>query len=449
MEEATPATVVAMLLIAASLAGCVGEPSANPENSPSGREDAPGNDLLLESPPPAASAKVSGGAEPEILVDQAGEFILIGDTSGVYVSTDGGLHWNEPYIPFTGGLFGDGIGLAQDDAGTVYATSTNGQTIQVARSTSPNESWQRGQFFVDVAPIADRPWVAARGDGQVAIIYYDFGRTFQEHCLLSLDHGDTFPQRSLRPWGAPPNAGNAVFTDGDLYWADEDTVYRRSGSTGPLGRAHVCSNPIDSREVFDAIGHQVFTRVATDGQAVYTAAPTSDGGKIQIVGMDGFDEPMQRFTLNPTDGTDSLHSNTFVALSANSTQAAINSTQVAITWYGSETKGDPTDPSFDGAWNVYTARIQGFWEMENGTELTCTSKNVTCNRLTEEPNHKGEICMAGSLCDTDRDLLDYFDADHGPDGSLHVAYGDDWAGTATNGGQASPKVKYARLAPLS
>ncbi len=321
----------------------------------------------------------------------------------------------------------------------MYAVNTNGQAVQVA-SSEDGHDWSLGQPIVDVAPIADRPWIGAHGDGQLGVIFYDAGRTLQEYCLASNDGGTTFAERTLTPAGPPPNAGNAVMTDdGTLYWAVDDTVYRRQPIDTPAGPPLLCNSPAGSRTVLDSVGPQVFTRVDTDGERVYTAAPTSESDKLQIAALDGFDDVVD-LTFEPTDGEDRLVTNTFLDVSG-------TADEVAIAWYGSETEGDPGSTSFDGAWNVFTVRISDPMTRDGAT-LTCESPGVTCDRLTDEPNHVGEICMAGVTCSGDRDLLDYFGADHAPDGSLNVAYGDDWDGSAEEGEEVSPTVQFARLAAL-
>lgn len=99
---------------------------------------------------------------------------------------------------------------------------------------------------------------------------------------------------------------------------------------------------------------------------------------------------------------------------------------------GSTTAGNPAG-AFTGSWDVYVARVTGFWT---------SSPSVTVTKVTTEPNHVGGFCMSGIACSTgggDRDLLDYMGVTYDASGALHVAYGHD--GSTTNA-----VVRYAKVA---
>lgn len=405
------------LLLAMPLSGCIENEAAPPlargaddagDESPA-IAFAPSNAFLADAPrPPGAS--VSGGAEPSILVDKDGAFILIGDTSGVYRSVDDGATWQRVSVPRIGGAFNDGWALAQDDAGRVYASTTNGQLIGVAISDDGGATWRAStQQAVAVAGVADRPWLAARGDGEVALLYY--GAPSGELCARSLDAGETWLDRSVG-WSAP-NAGNAAFdSQGDLYYSNGDQVYRF---------ALACRSAPSARPL-PASGAQIFTQVAIDAEdRVYAAQPTANNGAMTLRGFSAWStKSYKEVVVSPPD----LRSNTFATLSA-------HGNEVVVAWYGSETSGNPASAAFDGAWNVFVARIIGFWT---------DSPTIHYARLTNEANHVGDFCMGGISCtEGDRDLLDYFMVDHAPDGTVHVAYGHD-------GTTSRPEVRYAHIA---
>jgi len=430
--------LLCLVLVASPLVGCIGadQPVTDDEATPSADDEAdePSDDrntFLLDEPRPA-STTVSEGAEPIILADQAGEYLLIADTSGIYKSTDDGTSWSDVTPVFPPGAFIDGISLAQDDTGTIYGADTNGNTISVAKSNDGGDSWTTTADVptaarpIAASGLADRPWLAATGDDQVGLVYYDVARGASEQCLSSFDGADTFPDREVLPAGSP-NAGNAIFDeDGALYYAVDGTLYRHAPTTTQqlpqVGEVEpVCNSPLGQRTLLSDVGADVFTEAVSDGEREWIAAPSSDNGEILLGGSDDLDET-QTLTFTPSDGDQRLRTNTFVTLSA-------QGDELAIGWYGTQTAGDPTSQGFDGEWNVFVATIDDPWNAPE--QISCDSAAVDCTRLTNVPNHVGQICMNGSGCggEDDRDLLDYFGADHGPDGKVHVAYGHDGSGS--------------------
>ncbi len=416
------ALCVALLLTTPVLAGCLAsdDPTATPEapGEPSDdrldRATVPGfepNRFLLDGARPH-STFVSEGAEPIMFSDREDGVLLIGDTLGVHRSTDRGETWARvtDIFDFKPGLFGDGPGIAQDDEGVLYAADTNGQIIDVARSTDGGATWTPATVPPDVSGVADRPWIAATGDGIVSFVVFEFEQQ-QETCYQSTDGGQTFPTRSHINGGAP-NAGNLVYTDdGALWYAQADNLWWWTGSCMDFpNRLNLPGSP----------GPQIFTQVDTDGDAVYAAYPLHDSSGLRVAATQT-GSSARDIVLTPEDGTNALVTNTFTTIS-------VTDDEVAIGWYGSETDGNPASSSFSGSFNVFTAQISDFWTRSD-TDLTCTSAGVTCTRVTDEPNHVGGLCMSGTTCTADRDLLDYFGIDHDPDGALHVAYGHDGAGS--------------------
>lgn len=408
--------LLVLTLLALPLAGCLqAAPPAHvaPATPDDAHEPDARNAFLLDAPRPF-TASVSRGAEPSILVDQAGRWIWIGDTSGLSRSEDGGATWTRSPNPFLPGLFGDGWALAQDADGALYAATTQGHLIGVARSDDGGATWATtaSSLVTDAAAVADRPWLAARGAGEVALIQ---NAGVDERCSFSRDGGQTFLARN-RPGYATPNPGNAVFgPDGALYFHNGARLFRFDAPCEGIPRS-VAEAPS---------GVQIFAQVDVDEAGhVYTALPTSNNGAMTLrgtLGVQGFTR--KTLVVSPP----ALVGNTFGTVS-------VFGDQVAVAWYGTERGGDFQDAAFDGAWNVYVARVQGFWT---------ASPTITYARLSTEPNHVGDFCVNGIGCSTgdgDRDLLDYFMIDHGPDGALHVAYGHDGTG-------ARAEVRYARLPP--
>lgn len=356
----------------------------------------------------APEAAVSSGAEPSILAARDGT-LYVGDTSGLSRSVNGGASWQHVSIPFIDGLFTDGFALAEDDDGVLYVAVTNGQLISVGASADRGATW-RVTDLVDASIVADRPWIAARGHGQIAILYYD-SKTTREACLASNDGGVTFLTRYVG-LVATPNAGNALFgPNGALYYSTSNVAYRWSTpcSGEPTRLLHGATS-----------GASTFTQFAVDPSGnMFVAGPPSGNGAMTVYGKAATGGQWRAIKVS----TNAERSNTYATISA------IDG-EVAVAWYASTTAGNPADASFSGSWNVHVARISGFFE---------ATPIIRHDVVTSEPNHVGDFCMGGIGCTSgDRDLLDYFGIDHGADGTLHVAYGHDGAGS-------NAQVRYAHL----
>ncbi|HVM45753.1 MAG TPA: hypothetical protein VM582_07430 [Candidatus Thermoplasmatota archaeon] len=386
---------------------------------------------VLSGPRPT-TVYVADGAEPTILVDKLGRGMLIGDERGVLRSTNGGQTWVRVFIPWIpGNVFGSGIfdgwALAQDDAGTIYASTTNGAIINVARSQDGGATWQltASTFVVEGSPrIADRPWLVARGNGQVAMTWNDGG--WEQRCAYSTDGGLTFPTRSVpvlaaaEPIGGIPafmSTGHLVFAGNGGIGGAADTLYRYSApcANAPLALA------------IPPHGDQLMTAVATDAdRGIYLATPRPGNGAMQLIGFNGF-------TLNGHKilevSPPALQGNTYGTV-------ATRPGEIAVAWYGTTTAGNFQNPGFAGQWHVYVARVTDFWSASPSVHLT---------QVTTVPNHVGDFCMQGTRCDVggngDRDLLDYFQITYDAAGDLHVAYGHD-------GATSIAQVHYARLPAL-
>lgn len=428
------------------LAGCLAQPVGHVATSEPGMAQpqpvGPHTNLwLLDGPRPAAEARVStGGAEPAILVDALGRGILVGDNTGVYRSTDGGATWAKMNVPYIrpgvpdvdavvvgvhggAGIISDGWVFAQDADGTIYTSTTNGAIINVARSLDGGATWDLtpAGYVEDVGPVADRPWLAARGHGEVAMIWNVGGQT--EACAASSNGGLTFEKRSIP---APGMSGNGAPIGGRsefdargrlLYFGNGgQTLYRyEQGSCGQLM----------STMALPAHGAQLSLQATTDATGhVYSAVPTTGNGQMQIWGWNGTKAATFKAV---TVSAPSLKGNTFGSIHQ-------QDGEIVVAWYGTETPGNFLDPTFNGEWNVYVAQVRDFWS---------ASPQVVVTRVTTEPNHVGGFCFGGTSCDVggtpgDRDLLDYFQVIHDAQGNAHVAYAHD--GTGSN-----VEVRYAKV----
>jgi hypothetical protein len=355
---------------------------------------------LLDAPgTPIPAGVVSTGQEPMVLVDRAGGYVLVGDTSQLHRSTNDGTSWTHPGVPGVPGAFTDGLALAQDADGTLYAADTQGQVIFVDKSVDGGVTWSRGLPVAGWSGIADRPWLAATGSGKVALLYFaDEG----ERCALSTDGGQTFITESV---ANSANAGNAIFdAHGRLWYAVGGKV--AFWSTACLGAAAGIPAPSG--------GAQIFEQLAVDDSGTspvqYLAHPSSGNGQMLLLGHQGLN-PSAWKSLAVSPAT--VKSSTFGAI-------AQKPGEVAVAWYGSGTAGDPSASGFpsSASWNVYVARVTNFW---------AATPTVTVSTV-EVGNHVGGFCMSGITCTSgDRDLLDYMGIAYGNDGKLRIAWGHDGA----------------------
>lgn len=355
-----------------------------------------------------AFATVSGGAEPAIFVSPSGT-VFVGDTARLHRSNDGGASWQTSPNPFLPGGFTDGWPMAMDATGTLVTATTQGQVIGVAASTNGGVSWAQTSSVVDVAGVADRPWVAARGNGEVVVLYYSAG--LGEQCLYSTDGGLTFLTRSLVNEG-PSNAGNAVFDA-------QGRVWYASGAYLVRWNAPCQGEP--ERVWIGGSGPQIFNQLAVSNAGdAYLALPTSNSGGMQIQAMHGTDRStLKALTVSPANSK----SNTFGAIAAKA-----DGSEIAVAWYGSPTAGNPAG-AFSGSWDVYIARVTNFW----------TASPTVAVTKVQTGNHVGGFCMTGISCTSgDRDLLDYMGIAYDNAGNVHLAYGHD-------GATSRAEVRYVKL----
>lgn len=380
-------------------------------SAPTFAPDAPRLDGLA-----AHTSIVSQSGEPSILVDKAGKWIWVGDFLGVHRSNDGGQTWTRSRPPQAPGVFSDGFALAQDAAGTLYASSTTGQWIAVDSSTDGGATWTQVNRIAAIGlPFADRPWLAVgAAAGDITLVY---NGNKGEGCMRSTDGGVTFLPGSTGD--VPPNAGNVVRDNfGNTYYAIESAIYMWKGPNAcPV---HVPGQPITYlwKELPPA-GSQILTQLAVPaatgtnalGGNVYVVQPSADNGQMTVRGTQGLRmvAPSPIKTVVVSDST--MRSNTFGAIAVKP-----DDSEIAVSWYASPTPGDPASTSYPASavWSVYAARITGFW---NATPI------VSAPQLVESGNYQGWFCMNGVSCTSGRDLSDYHGVTYGPDGKLHVVWG--------------------------
>lgn len=416
-------TVVCCFLLTV-LAGCVSDDPtvapAIPNIQVTYAEGASTRNLIdgTSSPIPMQNTAVSSGAEPRVYSSKDGSVLWIGHSFGGYRSFDQGATWQSMSNPMLPSVFIDGWDFAEDDDGVLYGTSTGGQ-VQVFRSTNNGLSWEITTRFTpdDISALADRPWIDARGSGELILIYNDSG--FTTHCTKSYDGGVTWPDKYH--FAGSPIAGNVVFDDdGKAYYGESGGFMYRIRTGGLLPNSD-CFSGFSTRQATTAVGDTLQAQVAVEDGTSYMALPIPGNNANKVVAYNWNTGASKEFEF----GLPELTSNTFQTID-------MKDGRIYVGWYGSETDGDYSVSSFNGWWSVYLATIDNFWSANPEVAVY----------TVQEDHHKGMICLGGVGCtgNADRDLLDYFGIDVDLNGKVHVAYVHD--GDTTNA-----KVRYAGFTP--
>ncbi len=382
------------------LAGCFDQPGAGTAKLDAG--GAPLKDLgngVLDAALPLQ--RIEPTSESELAADPTGTTLAYGGI-GVWSSTDGGLTWTaaQPFS-ISGNL--DGWTIAFDEAGHLFAANTEGPNVKVGRSSDGGASWDAINYVSGVGlGLADRPWIAAHGDGQLALMVGDLALQAlgnYERCFTSKDGGATWLDVDVG--GSPgPTGGLAFDAAGDFYGVSQQGVVQQfGGSCLPSPQTHAAFQaPINAEEL----------PIATAGTAAYTAATDAGSGAVVVGGVRG--GVAHQVAVSPPQLKTSLY-----------TAVAARGEDVAALWYGSSTAGDYQSQGFDGDFDVYVAVVHGFWG----------NSTIQVFKVNDTPAHHGGICRNGLSCTFGRGPGDYFDIEYDAAGALHAAFASDTVGGAT------------------
>lgn len=343
-----------------------------------------------------------GLGEPTMEVDSRGHVYVSGVccltvAPPVLVSRDGGVTFQD--LPTPAGVreaFGIEGDFAIDDEGNVYFAD-----IEFAASFQVTVWDPEGAFVRHVkwpaVPIVDRDWIRAEGDGTLYYVYNAV--TTGTNVYKSTDGGMTWNPRPL--YSASYGLGNAVAgpADGELwvvggsangfttadYTTDGGVTWAEETTTAPSGG----NFPVG---YFDEAG-RMYLSGATD-DTISVAVRTPDGDWQPAVDVSGTGHHRMPWLAAGADG------------------AAV------VAWYGTnETEIGPATE-----WFVHVA-------------VTLDAGRTWTTRIADP--------IPVLVGDLQRQLLDFFQVEVGPDGTIHVAYS-----SLPVGEEPEEQLHYVRSEPI-
>jgi hypothetical protein len=220
-------------------------------------------------------------------------------------------------------------------------------------------------------------------------------------------------------------------------------------ATGPCESDTVVHSPVDAGGNSTVNDGQDFSPIAIDSSGnlyvVWAQSPVDSSGNVDgptTVYLSTSSDAGAHWTapINVSSHVSGLQTNVFPWVAAGSAG------RVDIVWYGTPTlgscPGEPCGAGFiNGTWNVYMA--QALNAVSNGAANS--SPTFTTTKVTEYPNHFGQICEFGIACTTggDRGLVDFIQVQADPSGAADVVWADA-ANDDFNGGESTPVVAFAQ-----
>ena len=291
----------------------------------------------------------------------------------------------------TGGPFGNGVTDTGGGADRQWQTFIDDHIVllsynqQVPRNTVVQKSTDGGLTYGPDAKIAapnPRFPGPMRYDAARNLVFFAWDRKLAApstsdsiNLSVSRDGGNTWSM--CRAATAPGDAAGFVVADNDsagniyISYAEKEK-YHTYLVTLAAANVSKCDTPVSQ------------TVSPTTSQAIPTTNP-------------GFSQPVQV-------DRDAVRSTVFPWLVAEGAPG-----RVAVTFYGTESDGDPNLGTFKASWDVYVNQSL------NALDPAATFSQV---KATTHPFHYDSICLNGLACDTtnpgDRSLADFFAIDYNP-----------------------------------
>jgi len=399
-------------------------------------------------------SNTTGDSEPSVSIGTNGHMVVGGlswipSQVNMWTGTAGSIPSYFAAMDQSVGLNGNGrfaVGDGDEDfdvgsTGTTHFADlifipSNGKTqLGVAETNCPAGATSKSQCDERVLDTtgADRQWITSNGP-KVWLSYHDSGNSSLIHVQFSADDGQTWTKV-----GSPiPGQGAAT---GDATFNNDQGPIVADPTTGDVFDVYAAGQP-GIQKATTATFNNIYVSRSTDNGKSWTStlvfhAPLFDGlnnifpslavdpetGNLYAVWTD---------THGVSVSTSTDHGTTW------STPEVVSSVQTTVmpwvaayggkadvVYYGTSASS-PSDAS--AVWNTYDAQSTG----GGWTQL----------RVSNTPNHVGEICLSGDACPNQlqtRTLLDLFEVAENPlTGKASIVYTDDTFHTWQQNGTTFP-----------
>jgi hypothetical protein len=390
--------------------------------------------------------------EPSLVISKDGKHVIVcvpggaGETS-VWFSNNGGKSFKTSHTSSDNGGGDCEIDLLPN--GTLLNADLEVTDSAIRYSKDFGKTWQGTQ----TAGIEqDRQWFAHTKDGKTAyLVYHDFVAE-GEFYAQSNDGGMTWPKElsaqpvtnidqlalpgagagqpaSLIDQGVNTFSGPMLLSpdDKDMYvlYGISDARHNVTDGTPPFGHP---TSIVVAHKGPEATSFSNTTAVAADGNTInltsFPAGAIDKSGNLYVIYTSDKGAPGHFHTYYIVSKDHSKHWSAPVRVDdapmgagaqVFATGAAGADGVLDVAWYGADKATSPGDTT--ATWRVHFAQVRG---------ATSAHPKISRSLVSKAPNHKGDICLNGLLCELggDRSLADFFELAIGPDGMAQIAYAD-------------------------
>lgn len=370
------------------------------------------------------TVRSSGGGEPALGVDSKGHY-FVEAIGALYRSDDGGKSFARIAYPLNAPGDTTAVELTSGDSHVVvdgsdhlWVSDLGGATPPLVgsttawRSTDYGATWQGSPAASDTVG-NDRNWIAPFKDGTAYLTYRQVGLN-NVHMTKTTDGGLTWiPLTRAFQWTSYPFVDPR---DGTVYVVESD-ANKITVAVSKDGGSSFDEKTAASRKTST---DKLFVNGAVDQAGnVYVAWSDKDTGQYDV--YMAYSTTKGASWKGPFLVSGGLGTHIFPWI------AAGGDGKVVVAWYGTAVKGNPDELGASTEWFVEAAQSLG-----------AHADRPVFSQVRASPGsiHKGEICTSGTSCDLptggkDRDLLDFFMVQVGPDGKTAIAYADDGSSSTT------------------